>query len=78
MMTSQAILKNAGMIAKKKFRVKSKSNPDKSHIVERYQNGEWHCDCLGFYSARKAGKDCRHIRIIKNHFNGKKYRGENY
>jgi hypothetical protein len=26
-------------------------------------DGDWHCDCQGFPTAKKNGRVCRHVRI---------------
>ena len=48
-----------------RFRVPSKSEPGVYHIVEKYEDGEYHCDCAGWRSAQKVGNDCSHIKKLK-------------
>ena len=49
----------------RKVRVPSKSAPGTFHVVSLSADGQFRCDCQGFYSARKAGRDCSHIKLVK-------------
>lgn len=63
------------------------SEPGWYHIVSWYEDGTFRCEqktdgesilpCFCEISRAKTGKDCRHIRIVKNHFNGLTYDEEN-
>jgi len=62
MTISQALAKKFGELAILKFRVRSKSEPGKYHIVEMFADKHLECDCPAS-CFRKI--ECRHIRIVK-------------
>jgi hypothetical protein len=57
MKNSLIILKKYNFVPVGKYKIPSKSEPSKFHIVKHYQSGEWDCDCIGFL----MGAKCRHI-----------------
>jgi len=61
-------VKNSNIIIKE-WKVKSKSDPSKHHIVGWNGNDYWVCDCAGY----AFNKNCRHIRKVINKLNGLKY-----
>ena len=64
MTTSQKLAQKFNELPISKFRIKSKSEPGKFHIVELFNDGRLECDCpAGCF--RKI--ECRHIKIVKNH-----------
>jgi len=50
------------------WRVKSNSIKGKYYIVST-DGFKWHCNC----TAGKMGRECRHVRKVKNNFKGLKY-----
>lgn len=48
------------------YRVASRSNPDRSHVVRRLAAGDWRCDCLAYAYGKR--KDCWHIRAAQGWF----------
>lgn len=77
------ILEKAGMLPAFQWKVRSKSEPGTFHNVSWYQKdtkftfNKWHCDCLGFPTAKKNNHFCKHIRSKNNEFKGLTYE-ENY
>lgn len=67
-MITHEILKQYGLNAVKKYRVRSKSGPG-YHVVEVRSDGKMVCDCV----AGSMGRPCRHIRILNNYFNNRFY-----
>ena len=47
----------------RKYRVRSKSHPDKFHIVMVWKDGGMYCDCM----AGSMKKPCRHKDIVGNY-----------
>jgi len=67
-MITHEILKQYGLNAVKKYRVRSKSGPG-YHVVEIKGDGSMVCDCV----AGSMGRPCRHVRILNNYFNNRFY-----
>jgi len=72
---SRYLMRKLGLLPVFQWRVASKSEKGKYHIVGWFEDGRFECSCIGFQTRKK---DCRHLRIIKNHFKGLKYEGEKY
>jgi len=43
------------------FRIPSRSEPNKTHLVKAYNNNKWECDCVGF----AMNGNCHHIDEAK-------------
>lgn len=48
------------------YKVSSKSEKGKFHVVKKLSSGKFICSCPSY-------KECRHIRIVKNNIIGQKY-----
>lgn len=85
MKNSLKILKKANLIPVFNWKIRSKSEANKFHIIEWYEKEipgktfrQWHCSCPGFLTARKNNHFCRHIRIALNNWKEINYETENY
>lgn len=65
MFLSNMIVKDIKVV-RKEWRVRSKSDTNKYHIVGWDGKDYWECDCV----AGSYGRDCRHKRIVKNKLKG--------
>ena len=50
------------------WRVPSKSEPGKYHIVSFSEDGGWNCDCIAFEMSKKKPKICKHIDLVKKNY----------
>lgn len=65
----QQILDKAGLLPIYRFKVRSKSEQGKFHIIEVFSDGHSECDCVaGSYKQPcRHIKMGRHIKVVKNH-----------
>lgn len=65
----QQILDKAGLAPIYRFKVPSKSEPKKFHIIEVFKDGHSECDCVAssYNQPCRHIKIGRHIKIVRNH-----------
>ena len=61
------ILNKFNLVSIFKFKVQSKSNKEKFHIVKVFKDQEMKCDCQGYWIAKKYGHYCSHCKIVKRY-----------
>jgi len=71
MTVSQKLTKKFTEFPISKFKVKSKSELGKFHIVEVFKDGRLECNCPR--SVYKKG-ECRHRKIVKAHIENAKFK----
>ena len=62
MLASKQFLIKNNLVAVKRYKVPSKSEPNKYHIINEYADGRTECDCM----ARMNNRFCRHLRLIQH------------
>lgn len=54
-----------------RWKVRSKSNPNKTHLVSWSEDRGWFCDCKGFEFSMEVPRICNHIKVIQQNYGNK-------